>query len=115
MVYADYIYYTEQFGGKEVPEAAFLPLARKASRYLDYVTFGRLRSLQNQFDATKDACCALVELLYNAEATGGKAIASETVGKHSVSYVKQESIKQQMYGLVSQYLAHTGLMYRGVM
>lgn len=115
MVYADYTYYTEQFGGQNVPEAAFLSLARKANNYLDYVTFGRLRSLQNQSDEAKDACCALVELLYKAEEEGGKAIASETVGKHSVSYVEQESIKQQMYSLVSQYLAHTGLMYRGVM
>lgn len=115
MVYVDYTYYTEQFGGQSVPEAAFFALSKKASGYLDYVTFNRLRKLQNPPDEAKDACCALLELLYKAEEEGGKAIASETVGKHSVSYVEQESIKQQMYSLASQYLAHTGLMYRGVM
>ena len=115
MIYADYSYYTEQFGGQTIPEAAFLSLARKAGNFMDYVTFNRLRKLQNPPDEAKDACCALAELLYKAEAADGKAIASETVGKHSVSYVEQESVKQQMQGMANQYLAHTGLMYRGVM
>ena len=115
MVYADYTHYTQQFRGQMISEAAFLSLARKVSSYLDFVTFNRLRKLQNPPDEAKDACCALVELLYKAEEEGGKAIAKETVGKHSVSYVEQESIKQQMHGIASQYLAHTGLLYRGVM
>ncbi len=115
MVYADYTHYTQQFRGQMIPEAAFLALARKTSSYLDYVTFNRLRRMAIVPDEAKDACCALAELLYKAEETEGKAIAAETVGKHSVSYVEQESIKQQMQGIASQYLAHTGLMYRGVM
>lgn len=115
MVYADNRYYMEQFGGQEIPEAAFFTLAKKASVYIDYVTFNRLRKKTVVPDEVKDACCALAELLYHTEATDGKSIASETVGKHSVSYVEQESVQQRMYRLTSQYLAHTGLMYCGVM
>lgn len=41
MIYADYAYYTDIYGGKAVSQEDFLRLAAEASAYLDRVTLGR--------------------------------------------------------------------------
>ena len=41
MIYADYAYYTDTYGGKAVSQEDFLRLAAEASAYLDRVTLGR--------------------------------------------------------------------------
>lgn len=41
MIYADYAYYTDTYGGKAVSAEDFPRLAAEASAYLDRVTFGR--------------------------------------------------------------------------
>ena len=41
MIYADYTYYTDSYGGRAVNQEDFLRLAAGASAYLDRVTFGR--------------------------------------------------------------------------
>ena len=41
MSYADYAYYTDNYGGRAVTQEDFPRLAAKASAYLDNITFGR--------------------------------------------------------------------------
>lgn len=114
MVYADYGYYKGIYYGKAVPETDFYGLSRQASAYLDQVTFGRIRGEWEQDSRVKDACCAIVEILYRQE-QGGE-VASETLGRWTRNYAASGMTSaQRMYEVAVQYLGTTGLLYRGVM
>lgn len=132
MIYANYEYYQAQYIGSAISEDDYPHLAKKASAYLDYYTMGRARAAWDT-EAVKMACCALAEQYQaieaaataarNATATAGDK-KSETVGSYSVSYVSgdevaktaqtaAESAKATLADTVRQYLAPTGLLYRG--
>lgn len=113
MVYADYSYYRAVFRGA-VSETDFDRLSRKASGYLDRVTFGRASRVANAWSGkVKDACCAVVDELYRQEA-GGEVV-SETVGKWSRTFAASpKTPTQRMYAAVDAYLGDTGLLYSGV-
>lgn len=113
MPYADYEYYTDTYGGT-LPEEDFARLSRRASAYLDSVTFGRAgRSHPAAVQAKiKDACCAVADIMLKKE-QGGE-LTSQTVGpwtKHFTSSGK--TLDQQQYDVALLYLGMTGLMYRG--
>lgn len=113
MVYADYGYYKGIYYGKAVPEADFHGLSRRASAYLDQVTFGRIRGEWEQDGRVKDACCAMVEILYRQE-QGGE-VASASNDGYSETYVTSgRTDAQRMYAAAEQYLGMTGLMCRSV-
>ncbi len=63
-MYADYTYYTEQYGGTELVED-MLPYLRQASRDVDTLTYGRIRAVgfENlsafQQEIIQDCCCDL--------------------------------------------------------
>lgn len=111
MPYADYEYYRLTYHGS-LPEETFTRLARRASAYLDRVSFGRIREAT---EAVKDACCAVVEAMELNERGGG--IASETNDGVSVSYVagisNAKSEDRRLYDAAFLYLGGTGLLYRG--
>lgn len=137
MVYADYEYYTTTYLGKTISEADFPRLALRASSFLDYYTQGR--AAQNPgLEALKMACCALAEqqqIIDQASALAAKSLAAsletdggekknETVGSWSVSYMSggesvlsantaAGSIQSSLASVARQYLAGTGLLYRG--
>lgn len=137
MLYADYDFYTNIYMGREIRNADFMRLLRRASSYLEYYTQGRVKECPC-LDSVKMACCAVMEqyqlideaqalanrgLSAALEASGGE-IQSETVGSYSVtrrsggdtaasalSYVQQADA--MLAGAAKRYLAHTGLLYRG--
>ncbi len=117
MAYADYAYYTGEYGGA-MPEADFKRLARQASAYLDNVTFERIKSTlpKSMMDKVRDACCAAADAYLLAEQGGG--IASEANDGISVTYVagvgNTKTENQRLREAVSLYLGNTGLLYRGV-
>lgn len=111
MIYADYTFYKNEFCGK-MSEEDYARLSRKASNYLDYVCFDRITEVTEK---VKNACCAVAETYLLNEQGGG--IASESNDGISVTYVNGGtalSEEQRLYQTVQMYLAHTGLMYRGV-
>lgn len=112
MVYADYSYYVGVYYGNAVPENDFKRMSKRASAYLDCVTFGRI---QDVTDKIKDACCALCDAYYRDEQDGG-TLASETKGEWSVTYAEasRESLQDKACRIVRQYLGGTGLLFRGV-
>lgn len=113
MAYVDYNYYRGVYFGDAVPVADFYGLSRQASAYLDQVTFGRIRGGWEQDSRVKDACCAIVDILYRQE-QGGE-VASETLGKWTRNYAtSSKTSAQRMYAVVVQYLGMTGLMCRSV-
>ena len=135
MVYADYTYYSGNYMGT-VSEEDFPRLAVRASSFLDYYT--RNRSADNaDLDAVKMCCCALVDKYEVIEATQALAmknlanasandaeVKSETVGSYSRTLATGgESALSALNATVGakkllaetcmEYLAHTGLLYRG--
>lgn len=119
MIYADYSYYSTEFGGTLIPEQAFAFRAARAAEYINRVTFDRINSEFMETDETaalkiKSCCCALAEADYNFNKNEGKA--SEKIGSYSVSYTETdtEELKSELNRIVDIYLGNTGLLYRGV-
>lgn len=122
MSYATFDFYVEEYGGRKLNEYDFTGYANRASDYIDYVTLGRAAAYDDAKNALKRCCCALADQMEDhdvirAEVSAG-AVASETVGPHSVSYrsiadLKAEQ-KKALDEIISMYLLPTGLLYRGV-
>lgn len=137
MAYADYEYYTETYLGTAIKEPDFPRLALRASSYLDYYTQGKAAK-NADLEALKMACCAVAEqyqvidtaqtvarnsLAYSMESSGPET-SSESVGSWSRSYrgggesaaaalESAQGAKQALADVAKQYLATTGLLYRG--
>ncbi len=113
MPYADYTYYTDIYKGA-MPEEDFDRLSRRASAYIDQVTFGRAGRIHPEAvqEKVKDACCAVADILLKKE-QGGE-LASQTVGPWTKHYAGSgKTLDQQQYDAALLYLGMTGLMYRG--
>lgn len=136
MAYADYEYYTTTYLGTAIKESDFPRLALRASAFLDYYTQGR--AAQNaRLDALKMACCAIAEqyqYIDTAQALAQKSLTaalesngelqSQTVGNWTKTYrsggdsaqqalSSVQTAKAALGALAQQYLAGTGLLYRG--
>lgn len=135
MTYVDYIYYSGVYMGA-VSDNDFPRLVVRASSFLDYYTRNRAKD-NADLDAVKMCCCALVDkyaVIDAAQALAAKNLAnaaaadeeikSETVGGYSrtlatggesaVSALSAtENAKQLLAATCNEYLAHTGLLYRG--
>ena len=136
MAYADYEYYTTTYLGTAIKEDDFPRPALRASSFLDYYTQGR--AAQNpELDALKMACCAVAEqyqYIDTAQALAQKSLSaslesdgelqSQTVGSWSKTYRSGGDSAQQalssvqtaqaaLGAIAQQYLAGTGLLYRG--
>ena len=135
MVYADYTYYAGIYMGS-VSEEDFPRLAVRASSFLDYYTKNRAKD-NADMDAVKMCCCALVDKyaiieaaqelamknLANAAANDAE-VKSETVGSYSRTLATggesalsalnaTDGAKKLLAETCMEYLAHTGLLYRG--
>lgn len=136
MIYADFDYYTNVYMGNAIADGDFPGFANKASRYIDYIT--QNRSAKNaELEAVKQCCCALAEqyqLISKAESLaahslnvpieGGGELSSETVGSWSRSYqsggysaqtaiLASRESRSILLDIARQYLAQTGMLYRG--
>ena len=136
MIYADYEYYCDVYRGT-VDADSFCRLATRASSFLDYYTQNRAKDYA-ELDAVKMCCCSLVDqymLIDTAQELARKNVSaglaseegelqSETVGGYSrtlrsggdssVAALKAASeAKAYLASIVREYLAHTGLVYRG--
>ena len=134
MTYADYTYYSGTYMGI-VSEEDYPRLAVRASSFLDYFTMGKAEN-NADIDAVKMCCCALVDKYWLIEAAQqlaatklasavtGDDVKSETVGGYSrtlgsggesaVSALSAtDGAKKLLAATCNEYLAHTGLLYRG--
>ncbi len=135
MVYADFAYYSGTYMGT-VSEENFPRLAVRASSFLDYYTLNKAEN-NADLDAVKMCCCALVDkyaVIEAAQALAMKNLAnaagndaevkSETVGGYSRTLATggesalsalsaTDGAKKLLAETCMEYLAHTGLLYRG--
>lgn len=126
MIYADYAYYSDKYGGDSIPESDFSTLALRSSEYINATTFGRLENgVPEEFaDNVSRCCCEIAENIHRVgsmRTSGNGAVTSEKIGGYSVNYqstAEQISAFSSLDGLFSdiirRYLSRTGLIYRGV-
>lgn len=123
MAYASYEFYTADYLGNVIKTRDdFDRLAVRASTFLDYFTRGKSKANQNM-EELKMACCAIAEKAFAIESAEAKSssangeLQSESVGSYSVSYRSgaevAASLRTEMASVAREYLAHTGLLYRG--
>lgn len=108
-MYVNYDYYSNNYGGK-VSSTDFTTLEIKAKKVLDYYTFNRIETVD---DNVKLAVCELIDFIQEDEE--GKEIESEKVGSYSVTYAKQSVFarNRKQKAIINKYLGHTNLLYRG--
>lgn len=136
MAYADFEYYANTYLGTAIEYNDFSRLSLRASAFLDYYTQGRAAK-NAELDSLKMCCCAIAEqyqYIDTAKAMAQKSITSslenngelqsQTVGSWSKTYRSGGDSAQQALSSVQtaqaalatiaqQYLAGTGLLYRG--
>lgn len=106
-----YEYYTTQYGGTKIKKADFKRLEGRAAAYVNYLTFDRAG--KSGLDCVRDAVCAVAEEYAAEEARGG--MQSENNDGYAVVYSEDtDGAEKRRYAIVREYLAHTGMMYRGV-
>jgi wobble nucleotide-excising tRNase len=140
MVYADMTYYTDEYLGALITEDDWARLAMRSSSYIDYITMGRAKKEVDKWKTQlANACCALAEQYLQVETaqklaqkslstafefSGNVEMQSETVGSWTKSYRSggataisaasaMTTAKTELYNIAAQYLATTGLLYRG--
>lgn len=141
MIYADYTFYTDVFFGKDISADDFPRLASRSSDFLDYYTRGKAEVIEDEKIrlALAKACCAVAEAMQVNErakalaaktmtaalASDSNEIKSESVGSYSVSYAtagdflkgnEAQAVRDariQYSQIALEYLADTGLLYRG--
>lgn len=137
MAYADFEFYINKYMGTAIDLPDFDRLALRASSFLDYYTQGRAAQT-TELESLKMACCAMAEqyqfidraqalanknLSAAIESDGGE-VQSETVGSWSKSYRSggdsagaaasvASNAQASLASVARQYLAGTGLLYRG--
>lgn len=134
MQYANFCYYISRFLGGMIPENDFDRCAMQASRFLDYYTMGKAKE-NAHMEELMMACCALAEQYYainraqaltveSLSVKGEGEIQSESVGSYSRTFRSGGDSAAAAINAVSnaqsalaqtarQYLAGTGLLYRG--
>lgn len=118
-VYADYIFYTEQYMGTAIAQADFDRLARQASAMIDQLTFDRAAPIitaddnDDLIERIQLATCAVAEEIQKQE-QGGQ-VQSERVGNYAVTYVTVSGMSNQarLSNTARLYIGSSGLMYRG--
>lgn len=129
MGYIDLDYYKTTFGGSLIPDTDFAKCERLARVSIDNFTFNRLKNDNTLItDDVKECLCVMMEKAYSINqeeaATEGKIISSESVDGHSIGYAisdyekneidKSRITKLKLYNIAKDYLAMTGLLYRGL-
>ena len=123
-VYASFTWYEDSYLGTLVASTDFDALELRASKQIDRLTFNRVADIieagedEDETDAIKNATCAVVDELYNqSQADSDKAIKSESVGGHSVSYVDNADLNRTQLEKIREaaklWMASTRLMYPG--
>lgn len=134
-MYANYEFYTTEYFGELVSDTEYPKYELKARNELEYYTRMRIPFIdEDKMNKVKMCECKLIDLLYSYDQEVKKikeyedksiqgVVASETVGKQSVSYQKAtlrdiKVVKQECDEMISKIirkdLSMTGLLYRGV-
>lgn len=118
--YVDYSYYIAQDGymGDEIEnEETFNRLVKRVTPILDEITFDRVKKLETIPDTVKDALCSMCEAYAGLQVQGTerKITSEDNDGfKQTFKEYDELAIRAQVISAGRVYLAHTGLLYKGV-
>lgn len=121
-MYASYAFYEDEYFGSALTEQEFARASKRASAFIDYYTLGKAKSYPDTDNAVAMCCCALAEqyqIIENAKAQSmsGGEVKSQTVGAWSKTYASgtetAEAARKVLADIAMEYLAATGLLYRG--
>lgn len=124
MAYADYQFYTTEYGGKVISADDFPGLANRAAAYIDAITSGAAaRATGTTLYQVQMANCALAEnmqyenYLDAASFSAEGQVSSESVGSWSKSYSTKsvsstdiELLDRRRKEIILLYLSGTGLV-----
>lgn len=119
MIYADYMFYVSDYGGKLFSdEAEYKRFALQASTYIASHTYDRINedilNEPKKAEKIKYACCTLCEAIKKHEDNGNKTSENVSLNGYSVNYSdKEKDISIQYQSILKKYLSGTGLLYRG--
>lgn len=123
-MYADLVFYKNDFYGNTIPDNEFDMYSDKASEYIDTYTFGRAKSVSDDaaMAQIKKATCKIAEDLYYQqqfiiESKSG-AISSISCGSETISFNNYNQagtdITNTIRNELSLYLGNTGLLFAGL-
>lgn len=120
-MYATYEYYTATFGGSECGDQKIFKRAEAATRLLiDRYTCRRIPYAIKHCegfvipDEIMLAQCVMIDEYCRYEASGGAAVASETVSKHSVTYrTDDRTYEERQQAIFMGYLGGSPWLFRG--
>lgn len=116
--YVDYDFYANEFGGTSVSAEQFDSYERKSRMIIDRHTFDRVKYAAQDVpgfvvpEEIKMAQCALMDDLLKFDLQGG-AVASETVSKHSVTFIGVKTVDDAIRGTIKLYLGGSPWTYLG--
>ena len=120
--YAEYEYYTEEYGRKIIPPNDFDHFSKMASVEINKYTFNNLADVEEIPDVVKECCCEVAEKLYLfGESKGDKGLVLSSYGNdgetasYNVKGMTEEEMPNTIKRIVKKWLGNTGLMYCGVM
>lgn len=105
--------------GSVIPEEKFVAYADFAMEYINYITMNRLKTMNEAPVEARKAVYAVINEKARIEKDKQDGIiTSEKVGDYSVSFSRptdsRSTEEKRLYKVARMYLAHTGLLYRGV-
>lgn len=133
MNYIDYNYYHSTYGGTLIPQEDFQKIATIASSKVRHLILNR--DISEYESDVKNATCAVADIVFNQEKYkeklnsvslgSSKIISSEKVGDYSRNLVapslselksmaSNEYTDGLIYNTLTEFLSHTGLLYRGM-
>lgn len=114
--YVDYKYYHESYHGDLISAEDFKQAEKEAEAYVDAITFGRIRKLDEIPECVMDAICSASEDMHRYLEGRLTQAKSESNDGYSITYadaVTDTKCQSSMLIAARRHLANTGLMYKG--
>lgn len=109
-----YEFYMQEYKGTDIPSSAdFDHVLVRAQAMVDRMVINaaplNIEAIRRRYML---AVCAVADCLYSQQQSGGGAVASESVGNHSVSYVSRSvaDLYKEQRKAAEMYLTGTGLL-----
>lgn len=112
----DYNFYHEVYHGSIASDKNFDNAELEAEAFVDMITFGRIKKLQEIPDSVKFAICSLVDVVAKFVESQKNDLLSESNDGYSITYAsaaKSTECAQEMHMKARRWLSNTGLLYRG--
>lgn len=109
-------FYQEVYHGSIADDKNFDNAELESEAFIDMITFGRIRRMEEIPDCVKFAICSVTDAMVKFSESRKNNVASESNDGYSVTYasgVTDADCNREMQSRARRWLANTGLLYRG--